>query len=187
MEEIIKTVLDYVSTLIIERWVEIAMVFTGAVIYRWWMGYKLRDRIVALEAQQKSAPEPNLSGNDSSFPVSLKEKIETLEEKAQFPKIEELWIASPRVGRLAAKVIMKAPSFEDVEAVHAVFMSAPQRTDASWAHYAFLYRLEMEGRSNEVMTAAHDIVQQTGDDFILDYEDEEVKKLVNLYHEDDTS
>ena len=55
MEELIKTVSDYVSVLVVERWPEFLGLAVMVALWRWWMGYKLRDRIAALEARL-SAP-----------------------------------------------------------------------------------------------------------------------------------
>jgi len=142
----------------------------------------MKARVVALEESRSTSP-VGLTSAESSSLESLKEKIEDLEDKASFPEIEELFMASPRAGRLAAKVIVKDPSFEEAETVHDVFMATPIRTYASWAHYFFLYRMEMEGHGNEIMMVAYDIMQQTGDDIVLDDEDDDVKKLKALYDE----
>lgn len=55
MEEAIKSVTDYVSALIADRWAEILTLGVLFALWRWWMGYKLRDRIAALEAKQDAA------------------------------------------------------------------------------------------------------------------------------------
>lgn len=51
MEELIKTVSDYVSVLVVERWAEFLGLAFMVALWRWWMGHKLRDRIAALEAR----------------------------------------------------------------------------------------------------------------------------------------
>ena len=98
-----------------------------------------------------------------------------------FRRVEARWLHQPGVGREAARLIMMAPTIEEAQAVHDTYRVAEKRLDASWAHYAFLYRMEMQGRSDEVMALAAEIAEETGDDFIIDNEDDDWKELVSLY------
>ena len=100
---------------------------------------------------------------------------------AAFREAEARWLHQPGVGREAARLIMMAPTIEEAQAVHDTYRAAEKRLDASWAHYAFLYRMEMQGRSDEVMALAAEIAEETGDDFIIDDEDEGWKELQSLY------
>ena len=54
MEETVKSVLDYASALIVKRWVELIALGVMLILWRWWMGHKLRDRIAALEDRARS-------------------------------------------------------------------------------------------------------------------------------------
>lgn len=99
----------------------------------------------------------------------------------EFRAAEARWLHQPGVGREAARLIMMAPTFQEAEAVHDTFSVADKRLDAPWAHHAFLYRLEMEGRSDEVMSRAEKIGLELGDDFIVDTEDEGWQELQALY------
>ena len=98
-----------------------------------------------------------------------------------FRRAEARWLHQPGVGREAARLIMMAPTFHEAQAVHDTFKAAERRLDPSWAHYAFLYRMEMGGRSDEVMASASEISEELGDEFIVDDEDEYWKELVSLY------
>ena len=51
MEELVKSFSDYASALIVKRWVELIVLAVMLILWRWWMGHKLRDRISALEAR----------------------------------------------------------------------------------------------------------------------------------------
>ena len=56
MEEITGfDVAHYFATLIDERWLEIAVGLSLLALWRWLMGHKLRNRIVALEAKERSS------------------------------------------------------------------------------------------------------------------------------------
>lgn len=69
MEDAIKAVSDYISALMIDRWVEILTLGVMIALWRWWMGHKLRDRIAALEAKQ-DAPPANISQTISFSPAT---------------------------------------------------------------------------------------------------------------------
>ncbi|MCY4496773.1 MAG: hypothetical protein OXC14_05750 [Rhodospirillaceae bacterium] len=250
MEEIIKSISDYVLALIVERWIELAL-FGGAVIlWRWWMGYQIRDRISALEARPAITQTFNFNSgadahdHDRQLQNAIEDKMvhglkETINRLPQHPlgdghsyaelpdgtrivtmadgsirlalparlrgmdvttavgmsasltvdddpyeafrKAEERWLHQPKVGREAARLIMMAPTFQEAEAVHDNFRLTEPRLDASWAHYAFLYRMEMEGRSDEVIAVSAEIAEELGDDFIVDNEDDYWKELQSLY------
>ena len=47
MEEFAKSVLDYVSALAVERWAEILVFGMTLAVWRWTMGYRLRNRLSA--------------------------------------------------------------------------------------------------------------------------------------------
>ena len=55
MEELVKSVLDYASALIVERWAELIAFGVMVTLWRWWMAHKLRDRIAALEEQDRTS------------------------------------------------------------------------------------------------------------------------------------
>ena len=55
MEEAVKSVVDYASALIVKRWVELIVLCVMLILWRWWMGHKLEDRIAAVEAQVRSS------------------------------------------------------------------------------------------------------------------------------------
>ena len=126
----------------------------------------------------------------------LKSRVATLETKIErvaatesrsekdadpFRAAETRWLHQPGVGREAARLIMMAPTFHEVEAVHDTFKATERRLDSSWAHFAFLYRMNMEGRSDEVMACASEVAEELEDDFIVDDEDEYWKELETLY------
>ena len=98
-----------------------------------------------------------------------------------FSKAEARWLHQPGAGREAARLIMMAPTFQEAEAVHDTFRAAEPRLDTSWAHHAFLYRMEMDGHSDEVMHHAKAIGDESGDEFIVDNDDDDWKELVSLY------
>ena len=77
---------------------------------------------------------------------------------------------------------MMAPTFDDARAVHDTFLAVHPRTEPWWAHYAILYRMEMDGLEDEVIAKAAEISGETGDAFIVDAEDEYAKAL-RLYYE----
>ena len=51
MEELVSSVSAYVSALFVERAAELIVLGVMLLLWRWWMGHRLRDRIAALEAQ----------------------------------------------------------------------------------------------------------------------------------------
>ena len=55
MEETVKSILDYASAFIVERWVELIALGVMLTLWRWWMGHKLQDRITDLEAEHRSS------------------------------------------------------------------------------------------------------------------------------------
>ncbi len=55
MEQVIRPVVDYAVTLIVERWPEAILVVGMIGVWRWLMGHKLRNRIAALEARERSS------------------------------------------------------------------------------------------------------------------------------------
>ena len=82
MEETVKSVLDYASALIVERWAELVVLGVMLALWRWWMGHKLRDRITALEAQRNSSSISQVitvhgDFNTHDYGRQLRETIET--------------------------------------------------------------------------------------------------------------
>lgn len=71
------------------------------------------------------------------------------EAVTQADATEQGWRASPGTGRNAAEAIAKAPTMDDARAIWAAYRSAPHRTDANWAHWAFISRLEDVGLGDE--------------------------------------
>ena len=127
---------------------------------------RLKSRIAAMEAKiERVAVAESRSEKDDD----------------PFHRAEALWLHQPGVGREAARLIMMAPTFHEAEAVHDTFKAAERRLDSSWAHFAFLYRMEMEGRSDEVMACTSEISEELGDEFLIDDEDEYWKELESLY------
>ena len=55
MEELVKSVLDYASALIVERWAELIAFGVMVTFWRWLMMHKLRDRIAKLEEQDRTS------------------------------------------------------------------------------------------------------------------------------------
>ena len=77
MEKIVNSTTDYVSALIVERWAELLVLAVMLALWRWWMGYKLRDRIAALEvakaqpaeSQARDLPQASLSISQTASPT----------------------------------------------------------------------------------------------------------------------
>ena len=74
-----------------------------------------------------------------------------------FREAETRWLHQPGVGREAARLIMTAPTLEEARAVHDTFMVTDPRLDASWAHWSYLYRLNMEDGDGAMMGEAERI------------------------------
>ena len=58
---------------------------------------------------------------------------------------EEIWLRSPGAGRIAAQLMMTAPTFEDVERIFDGFRASPHKDHTGWANWAYLFRLEKTG------------------------------------------
>lgn len=79
------------------------------------------------------------------------------------------WRASPGAGKLAAKLIAKTPTLENAREVYSGFRAPPRRSDAVWANWAILYRMEQAGLGEEVFDLAHELAGN-GEEIILDGE-----------------
>ncbi len=152
------------------RWMIVAVLVLG---FGGWIGTRYRAMRLDVENLREQVATLKQAPGSS--------RVETDNPHAAFRKAEERWLHQPGVGREAARLIMIAPTFEDVRAVHGIFKAADRRLDASWAHFAFLYRMEMEGSSDEVMAVAAEVTKETGDHFNIDVEDDDWKELRSLY------
>ena len=95
---------------------------------------------------------------------------------------EARWRQQMRNGPEAAAVIMTAPTMDDAVRVHADFVKTDDRHRPSLAHFALLYRTEMEVGGTEMLDVANLIVEETNDEVFVDMEtDDDAKKLIALY------
>ena len=108
-----------------------------------------------------------LSGRGSS---SVESKTET----------RAIWLASPGAGRTAAKLLINASTLEEARDIYSGFRAASQKSDAQWANWAFLYRLEEEGCGHEVFDVAFTLAEE--DQKIIG--DEEIWKTVLSWREE---
>lgn len=135
---------------------------------RWVLGRKVRSKLAAAETR--------IAAQDTR--LSVVERLSRTEESQQVPpenrpmpdseekpaidepdsrRAQELWRASPGAGYLAAKLIMKAPTLEEVRETYSAFRAATQMKEPALANWAFLYRLEEAGHGEEVYGWAFDL------------------------------
>ena len=90
---------------------------------------------------------------------------------------EDVWRRSPGAGRVAARLMMTAPTLLDAERIFEGFRAAPVKERADWANWALLFRLEEAGRAREVYEQAFDLWDEGG--FLEDTETQ--RGLQRLY------
>ena len=90
---------------------------------------------------------------------------------------EDVWRRSPGAGRVAARLMMTAPTLLDAERIFDGFRVAPVKEHADWANWALLFRLEEAGRAREVYERAFDLWDEGG--FLEDTETQ--RELQRLY------
>ena len=89
-----------------------------------------------------------------------KEAQDVLDAKAQVDtplSDRAVWLVSPGAGRIAARLIMTAPDFEEAQLIYDAYRAASNREHEDLANYAFLRRLDLEGHGAEVYALAEEL------------------------------
>ena len=162
------TVIQYVTTLLLERGIELVLLLAMIGLWRWLSNRKLRDRIKVLEEAQTTAP-------------AASEPLEPAD--ARQSETRTLWLASPGAGRIAAELIAKAPDLAAARQVWEGYRAALRQTDLRWAYWAFATRLEKAGDGQEISGLTQVLLLDA--DMPVDAldPDEELKAQVNRWVE----
>ena len=125
---------------------------------------KLNDRIAALEER---------SSQSSETPLEREKANDALSDEA-------IWLRSPGAGRIAARLIVTAPSLEEARRVYDGFRAAPSREHEESANYAFLCRLNLEGHGAEVYALAGELTSKHED---INMDPEIEQEFTRLYED----
>ena len=129
----------------------------------------LTARMSILERQRE--PEPSSSASPPAAASPAAGETTAVESE------ENVWRRNPGAGRVAARLMMTAPTLLDAERIFDGFRAAPVKDHADWANWALLFRLEEAGREREVYERAFDLLGEGG--FLEDKETQ--RELQRLY------
>ena len=154
-----------------------------ALVAKWILGKGAMKRITALEKERddekekriisQAANEARLGIVEAQLRASNQsfDNRETLSGQADLaivqhppkddplPGIRDMWRASPGAGYLASKLVLMVSTLDEARDIFSAHRVAPKREDVALANWAFLYRLEDEGRGDEVFGAAWDFLE----------------------------
>ena len=170
-------------------------ILVGSMISKWIVG---RDFKGKLEAQGKelqeervqrivreSVLESKLSALAAELRISRTPSPDTKEGADpsgddSLVDLKKAWEVSPGAGRMAAQLIMTAPTLEEARRIYDAFRAASQREDAAPANWAFLRQLDKSGREQEVYDLAFDL---TGKEEDINVDGETAEELIRLHQQ----